>query len=137
MNLKMIKSLLYLGVYFVLHLLKKLFHLGQRNSTEFKLAYLDDHIFAISAKHRHKMPEYSSCHSCRLCDTVCPELATSPTLLAPSFLVSCFSRSLTDFTYSDTNFSCQNCKLCEEICPQNVPIRSILDFIQEGKKLSA
>jgi len=135
MNLKKIKAIAFLGLYFVLHIFKKIFKIKQRHKQDFLQSYKADRIFAISPERRREMPDYSKCYQCKLCDTVCPELNTKNRLLAPSFIVGSFSRSLTDFYYYETDYDCTDCQKCEDICPQDVPITKIIAFMKEGKEL--
>lgn len=134
MNVKKIKAVAYLGLHIILHFLKKIFKIKQRHKKDFIQSYKADRIFAITAHQRTEMPAYSRCYQCRLCDTVCPELATNPKLLAPSYLVGSFSRSLTDFYYYETVYDCLDCQKCEDICPQDVPIKEIIEFMKYGKE---
>lgn len=134
MNLKKIKAIAFLGFHITLHFFKKIFKIKQRHKSDFIRAYKADRIFAISPKYRSEMPDYSKCYQCKLCDTFCPELASNPELLAPSFIVGSFSRSLPDFYYFQTDYQCNDCQKCEENCPQNVPVREIIEFMKEGKQ---
>ena len=134
MNFKQIKALLFLGTFFTLHFIKKIFRINQRGKKEFVKDYAPDRIFPISAEQRARMPEFSKCLSCRICDTVCPKVVESPNLPAPSYIAGTFSRSLTDFDLFDDTFDCGDCDACEKACPYHVPIKSIVEFIKDGKK---
>lgn len=129
MNAKKFKAIFFLGWHFLLHFPKKIFfHNGGQK--KFLDDYRPDHIFPVPPLHRQPMPHYSLCISCRLCDTVCPEIITHPELSAPSFLVTGYSRSLTDHIhFVPQSYQCGNCRACEVICPQHVPIKAIIDFM--------
>ncbi len=134
MNFKQIKALSFLGTFFTLHFIKKIFRINQRGKKEFIEDYAKDRIFPISAEQRAQMPGFSRCLSCRICDTVCPKVLEQPQQPAPSYIVGTFSRSLTDFDLFDDAFQCGDCDACEKACPYHVPIKSVIGFIQSGKK---
>lgn len=132
MNAKKFKALLFLGWHFLVHFFKKIFPQAA-GKEKFLDYYRPDRIFPISIQHRKPMPSYSLCITCRLCDTVCPEITENPTLTAPSFLVTSYSRSLTDHVhFAPQGYQCGICRACEKICPQNVPIRAIIDFMSNN-----
>lgn len=134
MSFKKLKGLSFLGSFFSLHVLKKIFRINQRGKKDFETAYANDRIFTISELQRSLMLEYSQCYHCRICDTVCPHITDKPHRPAPSYIAGTFARSLTDFDLFDEKFDCGNCNECEKICPQNVPIKRVVGFIKEGKK---
>lgn len=102
----------------------------------FKAFYLPDHIFPLTLNHRQKMPDYATCVSCRLCDTACPQVALNPDFPAPSYMVTGFSRSLTDHHLArNYKIRCADCRVCEAICPQQVPIGAIMDFVSHNAGL--
>jgi len=131
------KALIFLGYHFTLHFMKRFLPFARRGLDEFNKDYRDDRIFAISPEQRELIPHYSHCYSCRLCDTVCPEISQNPAFLAPSFLVSSFSRSLTDFYHFEATNSCAQCSSCETICPQDVPIKRLIDYMKETQSSHA
>lgn len=134
MSLKKIKGLSFLGSFFALHVLKKIFRINQRGKKDFIQDYAADRIFSVAEKQRLKMLGYSQCTNCRICDTVCPLIVAKPNKPAPSYLVGTFARSLTDYDLFDDDFICGDCCECEKVCPQNVPIRGVIEFIKNGKK---
>lgn len=128
-GLQKIGALSFLGYHFVKHSVRRLFGISRRDKSHFLKDYAPDGIFAVSGVERSAMPDYSRCVMCRLCDVVCPEISTK-SLLAPSYLVTGFSRSLTDYhRFSQGSFACGDCRACEDVCPQNVPIRKIVEFM--------
>lgn len=120
----------------VLHAFRRIFGLKQRRKKEFLESYKADRIFSISPQQRQNMPDYSRCLYCGLCDVVCPELQIKPQNLSPSYIVGSFSRSLTDYTYFNSDYNCESCGLCQSVCPQDIPIKDIVNFMQEGKQLT-
>lgn len=126
-----------MGFHFIIHFFKRVWRINQRGKAEFIRAYGGEGLFPISAERRREMPAYFRCYQCRLCDTVCPELTTNPRLVPPSFLVGSFSRSLPDFACFEADYECKDCQVCEDICPQDIPIKAIIEFMKEGKRLVA
>lgn len=133
MDAKKINALAFLGWHFVTHFFKKaLRHTGPGDKL-FLNSYATDGIFAIDKGTRARMPSFSHCLSCRLCDVVCPEILAKPGLLPPSYMVASFSRSLTDYAlFRKESFDCGTCRECETICPERVPIREIVDFMYDA-----
>lgn len=134
MSFKQIKALSFLGTFFTLHFIKKILRINQRGKKEFIEDYAQDRIFPISAELRSKMPVFSKCLNCRICDTVCPKVLEKPEQPAPSYIVGTFSRSLTDFDLFDDAFECGDCMACEQACPHHVPIKEVIGFVKDGKK---
>lgn len=130
MNIKKIKALAFIGWHVVTHFFKKIIPQANKGLPKFLKNYQNDGVFAISPSVRQNMPSFSQCYFCKLCDTVCPDLITHKKILAPSYIVSAFSRSLTDYRYFESQLTCQNCQECETICPQDVPIKTIVEFMQ-------
>jgi heterodisulfide reductase subunit C len=135
MSFKKFKAVSFLGWHVVLHFVKKITTKLPNGMATFLNNYRADRIFAISPAIRAQMPSYSACYACRLCDTVCPELTTKPNLMAPSYIVSSFSRSLPDYAhFNPAHFDCGTCQECDTICPQHVPIRDIVAFMTDKAK---
>ena len=134
MNLKKIKATFFIGYHFVLLEVKKLFKLNFKGLKNFTNNYKNDRIFPISKEWRLQMTNFSHCHSCRLCDAVCPAITHDPKQTAPSFLAISYSRQLTDLVYFDET-NCVDCKRCEDICPQKVPLVSLIRFMKESHQL--
>lgn len=127
MNLKKAKAYGYLAWHVLVHYARFLFPRQRPDLKLFFKHYGAEGIFAVDAATREKMPSFSGCYACRLCDTVCPELAANPRFLAPSYVVTGFSRSLTDYAWFDAaDAECASCRACEDACPQNVPIGDII-----------
>ncbi len=133
-SLKKIKALIFLGIHFALHIIKKLFRIDQRKKADFLNAYKEDNIYSIDPKWREQMPDFSSCFHCHICDVYYPNL-NSEKKMSPSYLVGSFSRSLTDFNVLDEALSTKDYEECEKHCPQNVPICGIVEFMKEKKEL--
>jgi succinate dehydrogenase/fumarate reductase-like Fe-S protein len=130
-GLQKIQALLFLGCHFVKHGVRRLFRISRRGRPHFLKDYAPDGIFAVSPSERRGMPDYSRCVMCRLCDGVCPEISVKSSLLAPSYVVAGFARSLTDFHwFSRESFVCRDCQACEDACPQHVPIRKMVEFME-------
>jgi Pyruvate/2-oxoacid:ferredoxin oxidoreductase delta subunit len=123
---KRLKALSFLGFHFNSHLLKKLIPFKRRGLQHFKNDYRNDKIYSIAQEDRDKMPSFSRCYTCKICDTYCPQGN-------PSYLVQTFSRSLTDFDLLIPLASCGGCDLCEKHCPQHVPIKQIVQFMTKYK----
>lgn len=132
MSGKKLKSFIFLGKHFALHFLKKPFKKG-RGLLDFKQSYQKDGIFAVPDKFRVIMPSFSHCMTCKQCDSVCPELNRTPNFLAPSYVVTSFSRSLTTFDLFSQKKCWENCQLCQSACPKDVPLIDLFEFIQNGK----
>lgn len=126
MGLKKFKAWVYLLRHVTQHFVMRVFRHASPGLTGFFANYRNDSIFPMSASDRRHMQYYSHCLACRLCDTACPEIA----VISPSYIVSAFSRSLTDFRLLPRNFTCGACALCEAACPEHVPIRRLIDFMQ-------
>lgn len=139
MNFKKLKALFYLGWHFFMHFIKKLpfFSSRLRGKKAFLSHYKNDHIFPISANERINMPNFHSCYNCRICDTVCPQFDSTDSLSSPSYLVTGYSRSLTDYFHLKTiPLDCQECNACESACPENVPIKEIISFVKNHVELN-
>jgi Fe-S oxidoreductase len=128
MNLKKAKAYGFLAWHILRHYLHKLFPRPRPDLKRFFEHYGAEGIFAIDAPTRAKMPAFSRCYVCRLCDTVCPNLADHPGFLPPSYVVGGFSRSLTDYArFRPADTDCGDaCRDCEDICPQHVPIGDMI-----------
>lgn len=134
MSGKKLKSFIFLGKHFALHFLGKLFP-KRRGLKEFKESYQKDGIFAVPPEFRMQMPDYSHCMTCKLCDSVCPELLHNTHFLAPSYVVTSFSRQLTNFNLFNQKTCWESCNLCEQACPKDVPLVQVFQFINKGKQL--
>lgn len=131
-GLQKIRAFSFLGYHFVKHSVRRFLGIKRRGRSHFLKDYASDGIFTVSSSERDGMPDYSRCVMCRLCDVVCPEISVKPSLLAPSYLVMGFSRSLTDYPhFSQESFACGDCHTCEDVCPQHVPIRKIIEFMEK------
>lgn len=131
-GLQKIGAFSFLGYHFVKQGVRRLLGISRRGKSHFLKDYAADDIFVVSASERDAMPDYSRCVMCRLCDVVCPEISVKPLLLAPSYVVMGFSRSLTDYhRFSQESFACAECRACEDACPQHVPIRKMIEFMEK------
>lgn len=136
MSPKKLAAIAFLGFHLILHFIKKILGRSQRHKHEFIASYRDDHIFPLPPERRRQMYDHSHCYVCRLCDTVCPQIISTPGALAPSYIVAGFARSLTDYHYFNADDGCMDCKMCEDACPQNVPIKEIIVFMNEMRNQS-
>lgn len=133
MNLKKAKAQGFIARHVLLHMLKLLVARPIPGLRRFFERYRADRIFAVSPRIRSLMPDFSSCHSCRLCDAACPQTLSSTEFVAPSYVISSFSRSLTDHgLFAATAFDCADCRACENACPQHVPIPELIAFMREN-----
>ena len=140
MTFKKAKALLFLGFHFLMHLLKRLGRVFSRRSQSqtFFENYRHDHIFAISSDERLSLPAFSECYNCRLCDLACPDWNIAEPLSSPSYLVTGYSRSLTDFAHLKTlPLRCETCTACESACPQRVPIKRVIRFVNDHLRHNA
>ena len=135
LDLKQSKALLYLAVYYILHLLKMPFRNLKKtdNYNDFLKKYSSDNIFPISSDERKIFAMYEKCINCGLCQSNCPILETPylEQFIGPLSIASSFSRSLPDVnTLNKLVYYCTQCGRCESICPQNIPIVDIVCFLR-------
>lgn len=130
MRWKSFTATAFLGLHFILRMLKRLVFIKSSGLKDFLDFYREDHIVALSREEKNLLPDFGRCVSCGLCDSQCPTMAG----MRPSFLPH-LSRSIPDFAgvLPDNLVSsfahCDECRGCEAICPERVPIRRILEFI--------
>lgn len=95
--------------------------------------YRGDRLFPLTSSDKDWLLEFSKCFNCGLCDAACPALEQYPRekFPGPSYLVTTFTRTATDFWAVDLDFSmCQACSRCQQVCPNQVPVKEALEFIE-------
>lgn len=134
-DLKQSKALLYLAVYYILHILKLPFRNLKKtdNYNLFIQKYASDNIIPISEAEREVFAIYEKCINCGLCQANCPVLE-SPYIeqfIGPLAITTAFSRSLPDVnTLNKLVYYCTQCGKCQSVCPQNISIVDIVCFLR-------
>ncbi len=119
----------FLGWHFLKHVGRRLCGIKSPGFKEFLNFYQADKIVPFSPQDKTLLPLLGRCISCGLCDSSCPTLMQNH--LGPSFLPHA-SRSIPDFAGNlPLNLtSCDACAGCETMCPTGVPIKRLMEFIQ-------
>ncbi|EKD50152.1 MAG: hypothetical protein ACD_62C00629G0002 [uncultured bacterium] len=133
-TIKKLMSLAFLGYHFNAHIITRIFRRKRNGLKAFLQFYQRDQIRPLPREWGQKLPSFSACTQCRVCDTYCAKYAENPHGMAPSFLVGCLSRSLTDFDLFAGVPNCGDCTTCEKHCPQSVPISEVMRFMKDMKQ---
>jgi succinate dehydrogenase/fumarate reductase-like Fe-S protein len=115
--------------------LKKAISPPEDGLAKFTENYRPDGIDYLTPEEVERLPSYSTCIACHLCDAHCPiAKETSPALFpGPSWLVMCAGRSMPAFPATLNYLSywekCGDCRRCEEVCPARIPLKELASFV--------
>lgn len=128
--LRRLQATVFLGRHFFLHLLRKLVGRRAGGLLEFVGQYQQDGVFALRASDQEIFSWLERCLLCHLCDAACVGSTISP-WSRPAWLIKIASRSLTHWREIQPAQDCLSCRHCESFCPVQIPIASVLSYLQK------
>ena len=97
--------------------------------------YRPDGIVSLNQDEVDKLPSFSTCIACHLCDAHCPlaKKLSPADFYGPSWLVLCAGRSMPSFPSTVKYLSywemCGDCRACEDVCPVRIPLTELAAFV--------